>query len=187
MHVTPVNDAPVATTTPVAHYTATEQVNLNLHGTGLSVSDVDGNSGSETVTLSVVEGTITLSAGNSGVGSISGSGTSSLTFSGTLTQLNALLSGSSTGTLIYNDPSDTPVASTTLTLLIHDNGNSPSGDLSASANATIDITAVNDAPNALMTTDPYAATEQVALNLKNTGMSVSDVDALGAVESRRCR
>jgi 6-phosphogluconolactonase (cycloisomerase 2 family) len=180
-HVTPVNDAPVATT-PVAHYTATEQVNLNLHGTGLSVSDVDGNSGNETVTLSVGEGTITLSAGNSGVGSISGSGTSSLTFSGTLTQLNALLSGSSTGTLVYNDPSDTPVASTTLTLLIHDNGNSPSGDLSASANATIDITAVNDAPNAVLGTDPYAATEQVALDIKNTSMSVSDVDALGAVE-----
>ena len=34
-----------------------------------------------------------------------------------------------------------------------------------------------------MTTDPYAASEQVALNLKNTGMSVSDVDALGAVET----
>jgi hypothetical protein len=182
VHVTPVNDAPVSTT-PVAHYTATEQVNLNLHGTGLSVSDVDGNSGNETVTLSVGEGTITLSAGNSGVGSISGSGTSSVTFSGTLTQLNALLSGSSTGTLIYNDPSDTPVASTTLTLLIHDNGNTGTGgDLSASANSTIDITAVNDAPNASMTTDPYAATEQVALNLKNTGMSVSDVDALGGVE-----
>jgi hypothetical protein len=181
--ITAVNDAPVATT-PVAHYSATEQVNLNLHGTGLSVSDADGNSGSETVTLSVGEGTITLAAGNSGVGSISGSGTSSVTFSGTLTQLNALLSGSSTGTLVYNDNTDTPAASTTLTLLVHDNGNTGTGgDLSNSATATIDITAVNDAPIAVMTTDPYTATEQTTLNLKSTGMSVSDVDSGGASET----
>ena len=124
INITAVNDAPVVVT-PVAHYTVNEQTNLNLHGTGLSVSDVDGNSGSETVTLSVGEGTITLSAGNSGVTGISGSGTNSVTFSGTLIQLNALLSGGSTGTLVYIDNTDTPAASTTLTLLIHDNGNSP--------------------------------------------------------------
>ena len=57
VHVTPVNDAPVSTITPIAHYTVNEQTNLNPADTGLSVSDVDGNSGSETMTLSVAEGT----------------------------------------------------------------------------------------------------------------------------------
>ncbi|HKS62174.1 MAG TPA: DUF4347 domain-containing protein, partial [Xanthobacteraceae bacterium] len=180
VNITQVNDAPVATT-PVAHYTVNEQTALNLHGTGLAVSDVDGNAGSETVTLSVGEGTITLAAGNSGVTGITGGGTNSVTFSGTIAQLNALLSGSSTGTLVYIDNTDTPSSSTTLTLLIHDNGNTPSGDLTDSDTATIDITAVNDAPTALMTTDPYTATEQTGLSLKGTGMSVADVDSLGGV------
>ena len=178
INITAVNDAPVVVT-PVAHYTVNEQTNLNLHGTGLSVSDIDGNSGSETVTLSVGQGIITLSAGNSGVTGITNNGTGSVTFSGTIAQLNALLSGSSTGTLVYNDNTDTPAASTTLTLAINDNGNTPSGSLTDSDTATIDITAVNDAPVASMTTDPYTATEQITLVLKGTGLSVSDADSLG--------
>jgi hypothetical protein len=182
VHVTPVNDAPVSTITPTS-YSATEQVNLSLKNNGLAVSDVDGNSGNETVTLSVTEGTLTLGAGTSGIIIDSGNGTSSVTFHGTLTQLNDFLNTNATSTVVYNDNTDTPAASATLTLLIHDNGNTGTGgDLSASDTATINITAVNDAPNASMTTDPYAATENVALTLKNTGMTVSDVDALGGVE-----
>ncbi len=41
-------------------------VALDLKNTGMSVSDVDGNNGIETVTLSVSEGTLTLGAGTSG-------------------------------------------------------------------------------------------------------------------------
>ena len=60
-----VNDAPVATITPVS-YSATEQTSLSLKNNGLSISDVDAGSGSLTVTLSVVEGTLTVTAGSSG-------------------------------------------------------------------------------------------------------------------------
>ena len=45
------------------------------------------------------------------------------------------------------------------------------------ATATINITAVNDAPVATITPVSYAATEQVGLTLKGTGLSISDVDA----------
>src|SRR5205823_13697100 len=111
-------------------------------------------------------------------------GTSSVTFHGTLTQLNDLLNSNATSTVIFNDNTDTPSASATLTLHLDDGGNTGTGGaLTSDDTATINIAAVNDAPNALMTTDPYAATEQTTLNLKNTGMSVSDVDALGAVET----
>ena len=48
---------------------------------------------------------------------------------------------------------------------------------SATDTADITITAVNDAPVATITPPSYSATEQVALNLKNNGLSVSDVDA----------
>jgi hypothetical protein len=183
--ITAVNDAPAATITP-ASYNATEQVNLDLRNNGLSVSDVDGEAGNETVTLSVTEGTLTLAEGTSGVTIDSGNGTNSVTFTGTIAQLNDLLNTNATSSVVYNDITDTPSASATLTLAIDDNGNTgtgPVGGLSASDTATINITAVNDAPVAAMTTDPYTATEQTTLDLKNTGMSVSDADALGAVET----
>ena len=74
--VAAVNDAPTATITP-ASYNATEQTNLTLHGTGLSIADVDAGGNDVTVTLSVTQGILTIAAGNSGVNSVSGSGTSS--------------------------------------------------------------------------------------------------------------
>jgi hypothetical protein len=175
-----VNDAPTAAITPVT-YAATEQVSLSLKNTGLSVADVDGLSG--TVTLSVGEGTLNVTAGGSGA-TVLNSGTSSVTLTGTLAQINALLSTNATSAVSYIDNTDTPSANTTLTLQISDNGNTGSGGaLTGSDTAQITITAVNDAPLAAITPVSYSATEQVSLSLKNTGLSVSDVDALGASET----
>ena len=50
---------------------------------------------------------------------------------------------------------------------------------SNSATATLTVTAINDAPIATTPIINYAATEQVALDIKNSGLSVSDVDADG--------
>ena len=167
------NDAPVATIAPAA-YSATEQVALDLKGTGLSVADLDVGSGNVTVTLSVGEGSLNVTAGSSGA-LVAGSGGSSVTITGTLAQINALLNSDATSAVSYVDSSDTPSASTALTLAINDNA--VNGALTASDSATINIAAVNDAPVATITPAAYAATEQVALNLKNNGLSVSDVDA----------
>ena len=146
--VAAVNDAPVATITPLT-YAATEQTTLTLHGTGLSVSDVDAGGASNIVaTLSVVEGTLTVAAGSSGV-TVGGSGTGSVTLTGTVAQINALLAsaGGATGTITYIDNTDTPSASTVLTLSVNDAGNTGTGGaLVGSDTATINITAVNDAP-----------------------------------------
>ena len=169
------NDAPVATITPVS-YSATEQTSLSLKNNGLSISDVDAGSGSLTVTLSVVEGTLTVTAGTSGA-SVSNSGTSSVTVTGTAAQINALLNTNATSTVSYSDNSDTPAASTTLTLSVNDNGNTGGGALIGSDTATITIGAVNDAPVATITPVSYSATEQTSLSLKNNGLSISDVDA----------
>ena len=175
MTITAVNDAPVATITP-ATYAATEQVALTLKNTGLSISDVDAASGSMTVTLSVTEGTLTVTAGGSGA-VVSNSGTSSVTITGTVTQINNLLSTDATSTVSYIDNIDAPSASATLTLQVNDNGNTGGGSLTNSDTATINITAVNDAPTATITPATYAATEQVALTLHGTGLSIADVDA----------
>ena len=125
INITAVNDAPVATITPVS-YAATEQTALTLKGTGLSISDVDAGSGSMSVTLAVTEGTLTVTAGTSGA-VVTSSGTSSVTITGTVAQINNLLSSNATSTVTYVDNTDTPSASSTLTLTVHDNGNTGTG------------------------------------------------------------
>ena len=109
INITAVNDAPVATITPVS-YAATEQTSLTLKGTGLSIIDVDAGSGSMSVTLAVTEGTLNVTAGTSGA-TVSGSGTSSVTLTGTVAQINNLLSSNATSTVNYVDNTDTPSAS----------------------------------------------------------------------------
>src|SRR5262245_22303831 len=129
------------------------------------------------ITLSVTQGILTVAAGTSGA-SVSNSGTASVTITGTVAQINALLVSDGTSTVSYINNSDTPGASATLTLGVSDNGNSGSGGtLSSNDTATINVTAVNDAPVATITPTSYSATEQASLTLKNTGLSISDVDA----------
>ena len=145
LNITQVNDAPVGTITPTS-YAATENVSLDLKNNGLAVSDIDGNAGSETVTLSVAEGVLNVTAGGSGA-IVNNSGTGAVTITGTAAQINALLNTDGTSAVGYVDNNDMPAASTMLTLLIHDNGNTGTGgDHSSSDTATINITAVNDAP-----------------------------------------
>ena len=174
--VNAVNDAPTATITP-ASYAATEQTTLTLHGTGLSIADVDAGGASVTATVSVTAGTLSASAGSTGV-SVGGSGTATVTLTGTFAQINNLLAGVSSGTLTYLNSSDTPPASVTLTLSVNDGGNTGSGGAqSGSDTATINIAAVNDAPTATIVPVSYSATEQTTLTLHGTGMSLADPDA----------
>ncbi len=128
LNIDAVNDAPVATT-PAAHYAATEQTDLSLKNTGLSVSDVDGGitGQPESVTLSVGEGVLNVTSGGTLV-SVAGSGTASVTLNGSTADINALLNTDGTSTVSYIDNSDTPGASTTLTLTIHDGGHTGGGD-----------------------------------------------------------
>ena len=178
--ISAVNDAPTATITPLT-YSATEQTNLALQGTGLSIADGDAGSATVQATLSVINGTLTATAGTTGV-TISGSGTNSVTLSGTLTQINTLLAGTLGGTLNYLQSSDTPPATDTLTLTASDLGNTGTGGtLTGVDTATINLTAVNDAP---VNTVPGAQTvnEDQSLAFSNANgnlIAISDVDAGG--------
>ena len=177
-----VNNAPTATITPLS-YSVTEQVNFNLHGTGLSVADVDAGSNDVTVTVSVTSGILTAAAGSTGV-DITNSGSASVTLVGTLTEINDLLAGNSSGTLTFNANSDTPAASATLTLAIDDGGNTGlGGALTANDAAVIVITAINDAP---VLTVPGAQTVNENGSLALTGgtvISIADADS-GAQDIR---
>src|SRR5882724_11916074 len=118
--VTPaeVNAALGATITP-DNYAATEQADLSLKNKGLAVTDSSGSAGVVTVSLTVTEGVLTVAAGGSGA-TVNGSGASSVTIVGTVPQINDLFNSNATSAVNYNDNTDTPSASATLTLQIRD-------------------------------------------------------------------
>ena len=105
-----------------------------------------------------------------------------MTLTGSIAQINTTLAAANN--VGYRGVADFN-GSDTLTITTNDHGNSGiDPGLSGTATSeqdtdtvSITVTAVNDAPVATITPVSYAATEQVGLTLKNTGISISDVDA----------
>jgi hypothetical protein len=188
VNITAVNDAPTVTA-PANALTATEQVGLNIHGTGFSASEVDEAGGQTTTTLLVTEGTIAVATGDSGVTISNGNNSGTVTLSGTIAQINNLLTGAGTGTIVYTNASNSPSAATTFTVTVNDRGNSGAdpgltGDADSEAGAasqTIDITAVNDDPGntGSLPTD-ITVTEDVAGNVDLSAITLSDPDIGGS-------
>jgi hypothetical protein len=185
INVISVNDAP-ALAGP-GTYSATERTALNLAGAGITVADVDGDSGVETLTLSVVSGVINAGAGTTGV-TVINSGTASVTLSGSIAQLSSLLTGSNGATLTYMNASYNPPASDALTLTINDNGSggplSPLSPLTATRNATINIAAVDDSPvNSVPGAQSTSYNTPLVFSAGGgNAISVSDVDGNAGVE-----
>jgi len=136
--VLPVNDAP--TLSLPAMQTVDEDTPLQIHG--ISIADVDVEDRPMTVTLSVSRGTLTLGTID-GLTFAQGDGTNDaqLTFSGTITDLNAALHALTyQGTLNANGPDR-------LEITVDDQGNIGSGgSLVAAGSVDIDVLPVNDAP-----------------------------------------
>ena len=182
--ITPVNDAPVVNA-PVSALAATEQVGLAIHGTGFNVSDVDEAGSGATATLSVGEGALIIAAGDSGITIDSGNGSGIVTISGSIAQINNLLTAAGTGTITYLNGSDTPSVSTTITVTVNDQGNTGAdpgltgdGTSEEGTNSqTINITATNDDPtNAGSLPSDISVTEDVASNVDLSAINLSDVD-----------
>ena len=147
--VTAINDAPVVATTSSSQ-SVTEGQDLAV--AGVSVSDVDIGNGSESITLTVSNGVLTVPTG--AITGLSGNGSASVTFSGNLSQLNSALVG-----LVYHG---TPgfVGTDTLGISIDDNGNTGAGG-HLTGTGSVGIT-VNDAALSVTKSD-FAATEGLAL------------------------
>ncbi|MEH8133254.1 retention module-containing protein [Aeromonas veronii] len=165
VEVSPVNDAPI-NVLPTTPQVAQEDQPFVIHG--LQVKDVDAGNSPIKITLSVEHGTLTLPAG-SGV-TVVGNGTGSLVLTGTLADLNALLSGGVT----YQGNSDF-YGNDALTMVTNDQGNTGSGGaLSDTDVLPIEVQPVNDAPvNQL----PGSMTVKEDGSLPLSGVSVKDVDA----------
>lgn len=165
VEVSPVNDAPI-NVMPMTPQVAQEDQPFVIHG--LQVKDVDAGNSPIKITLSVEHGTLMLPAG-SGV-TVVGNGTGSLVLTGTLADLNALLSGGVT----YQGNSDF-YGNDALTMVTNDQGNTGSGGaLSDTDVLPIEVQPVNDAPvNQL----PGSMTVKEDGSLSLSGVSVKDVDA----------
>jgi hypothetical protein len=110
------------------------------------VSDTDAGTGAETITLSVLHGALTLGTTNNLTG-VSGNGTANVSLSGTITNLNAALSG-----LAYHGAADFN-GSDTLTITTNDNGNTGTGGPKSDTDTiAITVTAVSDVTNDALTT-----------------------------------
>ncbi|MEM9657353.1 MAG: cadherin-like domain-containing protein, partial [Planctomycetota bacterium] len=135
VNITAVNDAP-SVAAPLAPLETVEHQDLEIQGAGFSVGDVDGERHGgvgvivvdpeevEAVsTLIVSEGLITVDVGDSGATVDRGDGTAEVVVSGTVAQLDNLLTGVGSGTIVYRNDNDAPAASTTFTVSVSDQGN----------------------------------------------------------------
>jgi hypothetical protein len=127
------------------------------HGNAITVGDVDGGSSSETVTLSVTHGTLTLGS-TAGLTGLTGNGGASLSFSGTIAQLNAAMNGLTyTPTAHYHGADAVKVS-------INDN----TGVQPATSSAQeLSVLAVNNAP---------AGTDNTIATLEDTGHTFAASD-----------
>jgi hypothetical protein len=158
------NQAP--TINAAVNYNGTEDAVLTLGN--IVFADPDAGSANVLATFTVASGAVNASA-SSGV-TIGGSGTAR-TLSGSLTNINALISSNR---LSYTPPANAS-GNVTLGITINDQGNTGTGGaLSSSQNRTLSIAAVNDAPtvNAPAT---IAATEDEQQSIN--GIVLADVDA----------
>ncbi|HMC96989.1 MAG TPA: thrombospondin type 3 repeat-containing protein, partial [Flavobacteriales bacterium] len=171
-HLLAINDAPV-NTVPGAQITSedTPRVFSSGNGNGVTVTDVDAASSAVRVTLTVTNGTLTL-AGLAGLSFTVGDGTgdATMTFTGTLTNMNAALNGLSFApTLNYNGPAN-------LTVATNDQGATGIGGAMSDTDViAITVTAVNDAP-VITGTAPPLATVDVPYSYD---ANVADVDGPG--------
>ncbi|MDM5083989.1 retention module-containing protein [Aeromonas rivipollensis] len=166
VEVSPVNDAPI-NVLPTDPQVAQEDKPFTIQG--LQVKDVDAGSGNIEVRLSVTHGSLTVL--NAAGVTVIGDGSGSLLLSGTLAQINALLSGGIDylGNSNFN-------GNDALTMVTNDLGNTGSGGALGDTDVLpIEVQAVNDAPVNLLPGTPQVAQEDTPFVIK--GLQVQDVDA----------
>jgi hypothetical protein len=129
INIIAINDAPVVAA-PGADLAAVQNVTRSLDGTGFSLTDVDESGLGATMTLSVGTGAITVTPGT-GI-TISGgvNGTNTVVVSGTVADLNNLLTGAS-GAIDYLSTVNT---NDSFTVTVNDLGNTGSGGALESTN-----------------------------------------------------
>ncbi|CRL09772.1 Hemolysin, plasmid [Phaeobacter italicus] len=163
--ITAVNDAPTLSGSR-GDFVVDEDTLSALDLSAFTLADNDGDS--LTVTLAVTAGT--LSAADAGGVIVAGSGTSSMTLSGTVAQLNTYLADATTVTYVG---AANAIGNDAATLTINANDGTVNPQL---ASVNIDITAVNDAPTVSGVPISVSAQEDTLSNLDLSSIVFEDVD-----------
>jgi hypothetical protein len=158
----PVNHLPLPQTVNEDHTLLFTSANANP----VSITDVDAASGTISVELTVQHGVLDVGASGATVG---GAGTDDVTISGSLSDVNAALSGLSyTPDTNYN-------GSDTLHIVTDDGGATGSGGTQSDIDdLSITVAAVNDTP-VVSSTAPVSTNEQTAVTVAST-VTLSDID-----------
>ena len=164
--VTAVNDDPTATGGPT-DITVTEETQSNVDLSSVDFSDVD-SAGTVFVTLTASEGTLTAAGGIT----TSGSGTASVTISGTFAAIETYLNTANaiTYTGATNDSGDNAA-----TLTVAANDDDGSGDVTLFT-TNFDITDVNDDPTVSSLPSSVTVTEDTQSNVDLGAADFEDVD-----------
>ena len=163
------NDGPTITL-PVAAQSTNEDTPLTLSAANaITIADLDSDPDDIQLILTIGNGTATL-ATTAGL-SVSGDGTSSITATGTVAELNAALDG-----LVYTPATDFS-GTGTIQVDVDDLGNNPSGNLTATATLNITVNNINDAPVLTVTASPTPtfAENGPAVDI-TSAVNITDVD-----------
>ncbi|WP_108326791.1 cadherin domain-containing protein [Limnohabitans sp. MMS-10A-192] len=180
--VNAVNDAPVNTVP--ADQTVDEDTGLDI--TGLQIADLDADEtvgATVTVTLSVLNGEITV-AGTGGAVTAASNGSSSVELTGSVTDINAVLAAA--GAVTYQGNQDHN-GSDTLTMVTDDGGNTGAVYVALSDTDTVAITInpINDAPVVDLNGGAGGNdnTSGVAFNPRGTAVAIIDPQLTGTLLS----
>jgi hypothetical protein len=183
--IVPVNNPPVVS--GPASYAVNEGdaqntyvLKLSTAGSGLAVSDIDGNGFNETLTLSVSHGTLAIANSGGLASAVLSNGNATLTLTGSVDGANGNLTKAiaKAGNITYT-PTSLYRGPDALTATINDNGHASVGfasPLSTQIVIPITVTAV-DQPPAVAVPATQNAVEDSPLTI--AGMAVSDIDAGG--------
>lgn len=141
--VVAINDAPVIIE-PATSFEALDTNPIDIHGQGFSVADVDIGLTEATLTLQAGDGTITVSAGNSGVAISSGNGTGTVVLTGTMDELDNLLTGGGSGTVTYQ--TSTFTSNDTFTVTVNDGGGTGTGGAQQDSEAITIVRTTSSVP-----------------------------------------
>lgn len=163
VHVVPANDAPV--NNGLVNLTTDEDTALAI--TGLSVTDASNNGDSYTVNLTVTNGVLNVSGGTA---TITGSGSNSVTLTGTRSAINATLAAtvSYAPTAHFNGTANLAMTTSDGSL----------GDFKVDSDTVnITVTSINDAPVVNTSAQARLYTENAAGVVANDTLTLSDVDS----------
>ncbi|WP_167335410.1 Calx-beta domain-containing protein [Pedobacter kyungheensis] len=162
------NIAPVATVP--ASVTLTEDTPQAL--TGISVTDADAGNLNVVLTLSVPAGQGTLTANSEAGIVITGTGSNSVTITGSTAAINAFIAGSK----VTYAPAANANGNVTLTVAINDQGNTGGPALTDTKTVTLNIQAVNDIPVVANVAKNGTEDTNVAFTTTDFSNQFTDVD-----------